>query len=58
METFSDCDEARNWALSLQDDLPLCRAGELPWEEMSGAAIRFHRSELTERVNARLVHRL
>ena len=35
IETFCGCDEARDWALSLQEDLPLWRAGELPWEEMS-----------------------
>jgi hypothetical protein len=35
IETFSGCDEARDWALALQGDLPLWRAGELHWEEMS-----------------------
>src|SRR5690606_30619908 len=35
IETFSGCDEARDWALSLAVDLPLWRAGELHWEEMS-----------------------
>jgi hypothetical protein len=35
IETFSGCDEARDWALSLKEDLPLWQAGELHWEEMS-----------------------
>jgi hypothetical protein len=35
IETFSGCDEAREWALSLAVDLPLWQAGELHWEEMS-----------------------
>lgn len=35
IETFSGCDEARDWALSLHVDLPLWRTGELHWEEMS-----------------------
>jgi hypothetical protein len=35
IETFSGCDEARDWALSLAVDLPLWQAGELHWEEMS-----------------------
>lgn len=35
IETFSGCDEAREWALALQEDLPLWQAGDLHWEEMS-----------------------
>jgi hypothetical protein len=35
IETFSGCDEARDWALSLAVDLPLWQAGDLHWEEMS-----------------------
>ena len=35
VETFSGCDEARDWALSLVVDLPLWQAGDLHWEEMS-----------------------
>src|SRR5690606_3217882 len=35
IETFSGCDEARDWALSLEVDLPLWQAGNLHWEEMS-----------------------
>ncbi len=35
VETFSGCDEARDWALSLAVDLPLWQAGDLHWEEMS-----------------------
>lgn len=35
IETFSGCDEARDWALSLVVDLPLWQAGDLHWEEMS-----------------------
>lgn len=35
IETFAGCDEARDWALSLAVDLPLWRAGEFHWEEMS-----------------------
>jgi SpoVK/Ycf46/Vps4 family AAA+-type ATPase len=35
IETFSGCDEARDWALALKEDLPLWQAGNLPWEEMS-----------------------
>jgi hypothetical protein len=35
IETFSGCDEARDWALSLKEDLPLWQAGGLHWEEMS-----------------------
>jgi hypothetical protein len=35
IETFSGCDEARDWALCLKEDLPLWQAGELHWEEMS-----------------------
>ena len=35
IETFSGCDEARDWALALQEDLHLWQAGDLYWEEMS-----------------------
>jgi hypothetical protein len=35
IETFSGCDEARDWALSLKEDLPLWQTGKLHWEEMS-----------------------
>lgn len=35
IETFSGCDEARDWALCLKEDLLLWQAGELHWEEMS-----------------------
>ena len=35
IETFSGCDEARDWALSLVVDLPLWQAGDLHWEEMN-----------------------
>lgn len=35
IETFSGCNEARDWALSLAVDLPLWQAGDLHWEEMS-----------------------
>jgi len=35
IETFAGCDEARDWALALQEDLPLWQAGDLHWEEMS-----------------------
>jgi hypothetical protein len=35
IETFSGCDGARDWALALQEDLPLWQAGGLHWEEMS-----------------------
>ncbi|MDN5927337.1 MAG: ATP-binding protein [Hyphomicrobiales bacterium] len=35
IETFSGCDEAREWALSLAVDLPLWQAGDLHWDEMS-----------------------
>ncbi|KQZ87238.1 hypothetical protein ASD64_07310 [Mesorhizobium sp. Root157] len=35
IETFSGCDEARDWGLSLKEDLPLWQAGGLHWEEMS-----------------------
>lgn len=35
IETFFGCDEARDWALALQEDLPLWQAGDLRWEELS-----------------------
>jgi SpoVK/Ycf46/Vps4 family AAA+-type ATPase len=35
IETFSGCDEARDWGLALAADLPLWQARKLPWEEMS-----------------------
>lgn len=35
IETFFGCDEARDWALALQEELPLWQAGDLRWEEMS-----------------------
>lgn len=35
IETFSGCDEARDWALALKEDLPLWQTGDLHWEEMS-----------------------
>lgn len=35
IETFSGCDEARDWGLSLKEDLPLWQTGGLHWEEMS-----------------------
>jgi hypothetical protein len=35
IETLSGYGEARNWALSLKEDLSLWRAGDLAWEGMS-----------------------
>lgn len=35
IETFSGCDEARDWALALKEELSLWQAGDLRWEEMS-----------------------